>query len=53
MAVAGTDRESESAIGIGRGVEVADGMDDMIKASGHRRIRSGCPQPFQQVREWR
>ncbi len=35
MAVARPDREAEPPIGVGRGVEVAHGMDDMVEASGH------------------
>ena len=35
MAVAHADGEAELAIGIGRGLQVAHGVDDMVEASGH------------------
>jgi len=40
VAVAGPDREAHAAIAIGRGVEVAHGMNDMVETvrHGHDRL---------------
>ena len=39
MAIAGTDREPKPLIEIARRIEIADGMNDMVKTSRHGALR--------------